>query len=269
LYLQLGHAKVHMDPKDPKSYVELGNQYAEVGDFANAAGAYREAVKLDSSNAAVWADLGGALHMLKRDEEARKALKIALDINPESGSAWRNLGVLQADTKDWQGAIDCFNRALQIEPKWVDGRRYLSVAIEGAGRLSEAAEESRKALEARPLCPECLKLYIHQILRLERRADARSFLLSLIERGTESAPLHNALGELYFYDNLLDEAVAHFDRAGQGGMASAYNNAGVALFRQGRYTEAKAAFERCLTADPSHRGARSNLEKALGRLAHV
>ena len=266
LYLQLGHEKVVADPKDPNAYAELGHQYVEVGDYANAAGAYREAVKLDPSNASMLKDLGGALYHLNRLEEAHRALRLAIDRDPGLVDAWRNLGVVLADTKQYDGAIECFQHALELDPAWKEGHRYLSVAIEGAGRLADAAAESRLALEAQPGSTECLKLYIHQMLRLEHRAEAREVLTRLIAGGHEGPDLHNALGELCFYDNLYEESESHFQKAGEGGLTPSYNNLGVVYFKQGKLEPARAAFEKCLELDPSHRGARSNLEKVISRL---
>ncbi|MCC6697030.1 MAG: tetratricopeptide repeat protein [Candidatus Hydrogenedentes bacterium] len=266
MYLHLGHEKVMADPKDPNAYAELGNQYVEVGDYANAAGAYREAIKLDPTNAGLLKDLGGVLYQLKRYEDAHKALRLAIERDPKLVDAWRNLGVLLVDTKEYEGAIECFQQALKLDPAWSEGHRYLSVAIEGAGRLPDAAEESGKALKLLPRSLECLRLYIHQMLRLERRAEARTVILDLISGGHESPELHNALGELFYYDNLHEESKEHFRRAGDGGLTQAYNNLGVVYFKQGQLPEARAAFEKCLEVDPSHRGARSNLEKVMNRL---
>ena len=49
-YLDLGHQKVREHPTDVKGFIELAKQYGEVGDHANAAGAYREALKLEPKN---------------------------------------------------------------------------------------------------------------------------------------------------------------------------------------------------------------------------
>jgi tetratricopeptide (TPR) repeat protein len=267
LYLKLGHEKAVADPSNPNAYAELGNQYADAGDYANAAGAYREAAKLDPNNAVYLKDLGGMLHQLGRNEEAHRALRLALEQDPNLLDAWRNLGVVLVDSKQFDGAIECFQKSLEIEPNWSDGHRYLSVAIEGAGRLGDAVMESRKALEALPRSHECLQLYIHQMLRLERRPEARNLILAIIAGGNDTAELHNAVGELCFYDRQFGEAEAHFAAAGKGGLTSAYNNLGVVLFKQGKFEEAKNAFEKCLEKDPGHKGAYSNLQKVIERLS--
>ncbi|MCP4645116.1 MAG: tetratricopeptide repeat protein [bacterium] len=260
-YLKLGHEKTVADPNDPKAFLELGNQYAEVGDYANAAGAYREALRLAPSSPQILKELGGMLHLLKRNEEAKQSLTIALELDPTLAEAWRNLGVVHCDEKEWQNAVECFERALNLDPAWTDGQRYLSAALEGAGRLEESAAASRAALTASPRSRECLRLFVHQMLRLERRTDARDVLLGILGGDTRLPDLHNAVGELFFYDNLYEEAKNHFRTAGEQGLAAAYNNLGVVFFKEGDHGRARTAFEQCLVQDPGHRGARSNLEK--------
>jgi len=235
LYLRLGHEKVAEDPTNPKAFVELGSQYAETGDFANAAAAYREAARLDSSNPITWKDLGAALYMLGRHDEARRALRVALQLNPEFPDAWRNLGVAYVEGKRWDAAVECFERVRALAPDWQDGPRYLSVALEGAGRLEEAAAMAQKALAANPSSPECLKLYIHQMLRLERRSEAREVLKGLAKTGADNPQIPNAIGELCFYDRDFDEAIAHFQQAAAQDLSAAYNNLGVVYAHLSRY----------------------------------
>jgi tetratricopeptide (TPR) repeat protein len=266
MYLKLGHDKAKADPTDPKALTELGNQYAEVRDYENAAGAFREALQLDSSNPKTWQDLGGVLHLIGRSDEAERALTIALELNPGLPDAWRNLGIVCVDRKEWQQAVDCFQQALTLAPEWGDGHRYLSTALQGAGRLEEAAHEARQALEAIPNSIPCLTLYVHQMLRLERRSEARDTLIAIVENHPDLHDVRNVIGELFFYDNLLEDAKHHFRVAGEAGLSAAYNNLGVVFFREQKYEDARGAFEKCLELDPGHKGARSNLSKVMAHL---
>lgn len=266
LYLQLGHQKVKAEPGNPKAYAELGDQYTDVRDYASAAAAYRESLKLDPSNPVVMRSLGAVLHLLKRSEEAKRALRVALQLDPGMSEAWRNLGVIYADEKSWLLSIDCFEQALSLDPRWDEGHRYMAVALEGAGRLPEAAQAAQEALKADPNSLRALELYIHLMLRIEQRAAARDFLSGLLKNGPRDAEIHNALGELYYYDDFYEEAKTHFREAAGRGIPSAYNNLGVVLYRQKLYAEANEAFEQCLAVDPGHRGARTNLQKTMTHL---
>ena len=91
-------------------------------------------------------------------------------------------------------------------------------------------------------------------------------LQRLIDERACVAHVHNALGELYFYDDRLEDAKSHFTRAGRLGSSAGYNNLGVVLMKEQRYSEAAAAFEQCLQQDPSHHGALSNLQKVRNRI---
>lgn len=269
LYVQLGLAKIEACPDDPNAYAELGNQFSDAGDYASAAAAFRESLKRQPANPIVLKDLGGVLHLLKRDDDAKRALRLAIKLDPGLSEAWRNLGVVHADEKDWALAIDCFQEGVRTDPKWVDGHRYMSIALEGANRLPEAAAAAQQALEADPTSSLALKLFIHQMLRLERRADARNVIAAVIARGRQTAELENALGELYYYDEQFEEAKTHFRAAGELGISAAYNNLGVVLYRQQLVAEAKEAFESCLAVDPGHRGALANLQKCMARLGEA
>jgi len=246
------------DALDP---VKNGNRYREQGDFHKAVAAYRQSLRHNPANPIVLGIVGNLLRRLRQPESAKRALRLALELNPEMRNAWRDLGLIYADEKEWQLAIECFRQGMAVDPEWVNGHRYLSVALEQTGHLAVAVVAARKALEANPKSAENLRVYIHQIRRLERRAEARELLQSLIEGGVETPGLHNAIGELCFYDNLHEEAIEHFTHAGQAGFASAYNNLGVVYYHQKQYAKAKEAFENCLENDPTHQGAQTNLDK--------
>lgn len=104
------------------------------------------------------------------------------------------------------------------------------------------------------------------MLRLERRGEARETLAGLIRSGVSDANMHNALAELFYYDNDGESAKFHFRQAGNLGLASGFNNLGVVLIQERRYPEALAAFEECLRIDPNHHGAQANLQKVRERV---
>lgn len=260
MYLRMGHDKVASNPKDANGYAELGNQYAELGEYEKAAAAYKECLRLAPNTPTVLRDLGGMLVRLNRYDEAKKALKLSIQLAPDAYDAWRNLGVAYAEEKKWDKAIECFRKGIDAEPRWKEGPRYLSVALQGANHWDEAAVESRKALESLPRSHECLSLFIHQMLRLEKRAEARGVLIELLKK-TDVPELHNAVGELFYFDGMHDESIAHFQAAADLGLSAAWNNLGVVHFKEKRYQDARNAFLKCLEVDPGHPGAERNAAK--------
>lgn len=179
-YIALGLEKIRRSPEDPKAHVELGNQYADVGDYASAAAAYRAALGLEPANAETLKDLGGVLHLMGRDHEAQAALELAVRLQPDLRDGWRNLGVVHAGSEAWERAARCFRQALRSDPGWFEGHRYLSVALEKAGQADEAAAEARLALERLPQSVEAAGQYVSLMVRLGHEAQARELLETLL-----------------------------------------------------------------------------------------
>ena len=177
MYIRLGLAKLETNPDDPKAYAELGNQYAELKDYARAADAYRNALRFDSGNADVLSDLGGVLHLLGRTQEAAQALDIATRMNPALFQAWRNLGVVHAAQSAWREAVRCFEQAMRLNPEWRDGWQYIATAWEGGGELRLAADALMNAEDVRAFARAGMLYY--RLGEPEKAAQARSMGLRL------------------------------------------------------------------------------------------
>ncbi len=184
-YLRLGIEKRRERPDDPHAAAELGAQYMELGDYAAAAAAYRDAVRLDAAaveksggapNPAWLRELGGALHLAGRSEEAAQALRIALKLAPESPGGWRNLGVVQAARNAWSEARDCFARAAALAPHDSEIRRHHAVALARTGEMDAAAAEARAALHCNPLSAPAAEFFVDIMTQTGRREEACNFL---------------------------------------------------------------------------------------------
>ena len=64
----------------------------------------------------VYAVLGYSLGKLGRKEEALAAHKKSVEYNPEHVMAWRDYGITLRTTGDYDGAEECYNRALALKP---------------------------------------------------------------------------------------------------------------------------------------------------------
>lgn len=195
-YLELGQEKLRGCPSDANAHAELGRQYAEMGDYGHAAGAYREAVRIEPENAEYLKELGSVLYLAGRADAARQALRLALDRAPDLIEAWRNLGVIHAGKEEWEGAAACFSKALALDAGWGDGYRYLSVALDGLGQLREAADAAWRAVAANPRCEQAVALYVAQMLRLDLRGEARRRIENLARSAGNAPPLARAIETL-------------------------------------------------------------------------
>ncbi len=80
---------------------------------------------------------------------AREAVKA----DPKNIKAWIELGNIMMDMKNFNEAIEAYQKALEINPKVTDVIVDLGTCYRNGGRPNEAVKEYRKALEIDPNHP--------------------------------------------------------------------------------------------------------------------
>jgi len=109
-------ASVALAPSDPEAHYARGNALADTGDYAGAASAYEEALRLRPRDYVLWVELG------KSREE----------------------------TGDTRGALESFRKAVALAPFYARPRWQLGNALLRAGAREEAVRELRRAAESEP-----------------------------------------------------------------------------------------------------------------------
>ncbi len=112
--------------KDHKMLQTRGLLALKNHEFQAAADFYRMAIEQGGQLDSNYANLGLAYRKLGRNAEAEKALSRALEINPNSGEAWNNLGHLYLENKQYPRAVECFLKTLEFIPNQVSARLALS-----------------------------------------------------------------------------------------------------------------------------------------------
>ena len=169
---------------------------------------------------------------------------------PNAAILYNILGAANAGLGIRDGAIECFKRALQINPDYAEAHNSLGIVLQSQGRFDEAIASYDKALRIKP---------------------------DLFEA-------HNNRGVALKEQGRLGGAIACFDKALQINprFAEAHNNLGAALREQGRMEESATSFGRALRVKPDFAEAHSNLcglyekqnnieefEKALGEATRL
>jgi tetratricopeptide (TPR) repeat protein len=102
------------NPNDLGALHDLGNRYYDNGNFAMAEMFYKKILELDPKDVDVIVDLGTLCYYTKRPDEAIQRYQEALEIKPDYKNALFNMGLVQNATGDLKGAIDSWNRFIEV-----------------------------------------------------------------------------------------------------------------------------------------------------------
>jgi len=144
-----------VNPHDRRARFELAQLLLEGGWPAEAVETLRPNVAAgddDVHTAWLW---GAALGRSGSDADAEKALAVARTLDPEfrAGEIDLELGRQRLARGDRAGAAEALLRLLTVRPGTVEGRFYLSRALDGLGRAAEAEarrEEGWREFRALP-----------------------------------------------------------------------------------------------------------------------
>ncbi len=108
----------------------------------------KRAVALDPELPCARYELGKALIHADDIEGAVAQFRETVRLLPEYASAWGNLGAALGELKDFEGASSALGRAVALDPENAPLHSNLGVACRDQGRLREAEEHFRRALES-------------------------------------------------------------------------------------------------------------------------
>jgi tetratricopeptide (TPR) repeat protein len=201
---------------------------------------------------------------------------------PALAARYYELGHEKLKSGDWQGAVDDFTRAIELDArlqtrnsKSVSGDRfagsetgaseifvsdpftaaaYNSRAIAHAylGELDEAVGDYQHALRIKPNWAE---VYLNLGFTLLEKKDYAAAVVEFtraIQLKSTLVAAHHARGTTFMKQGRMEPAVADFTNALKldPSMAEAYANRGLALLVMGKEAEAKTDLEKCLELRP-------------------
>lgn len=200
------------------AHVNLGSTYLDEGEYDQAETAFRRALSLDPKHKTAHYNVGLLALRQGRYPEARASFQQALSLDPSYGKAYRALGTLEIESGNQQAGVAAFQRAAAINPRDPTTYAEFGHLAQRAGHAALAEQAFQEALRHAP-----------------NRVDVR-----------------NALGMLYLDQQRWEEALTQFTMASHSDPTSieaAYNRA-VALFRLGRFAEARVVIATVLTRIP-------------------
>jgi Tfp pilus assembly protein PilF len=198
----------------------------------------------------------GVMHLREgRVDLALEEFKRAAKEDPKNPYFQKGLGLAYVSKREWKNAIECFRKALDLNPYYVDVRNDLGAALIGSGER-EAGKKEFVAAFSDPTnpTPEISARNLGQAYLEEKNfPEAVNWFRSSLSRNKDYPDPYLGLAEALVGAGRLDEAIAQLEAGlevipGDPGLNLAL---GQALFRAGRFAEARTRLEEAVKKDPS------------------
>ena len=191
-------------------------------------------------------------HQGGRLPQAGELYRTALALTPDEPDALHLSGLIAYQSGDAARGAALTARAVRLRrtPEFLCNH---GLALEGAGRLSEAAAAARAAVELAPGLPEAHLNLGNALNGLERSDEAVAALERAVALRPGDGKAHSALGYALETLDRLPDAEAACRRATDlsPGLGEAWANLGRVLNEQGRTRAARAAYAAAARARPA------------------
>ena len=152
---------IAMVPKCPECYSNIGANYAQKKDWAQAEAAYKKAIEVDPNSADAYNGLANVYNAQKKfdlaAEASAQAMKIATAAGTTAGgapggnaSAMFNQGVILWNAGKIADAKKQFEEAVKVDPKLADAHYWLGMANLNEGKMPDAATQFDEYLKLAP-----------------------------------------------------------------------------------------------------------------------
>jgi superkiller protein 3 len=160
------------------------------------------------------------------------------------------------DREDWASATRWFRAALQLDSNLAHAHAGLGTALGNQGLWSLAAEAHSRALELDPTRVDTIYNLGVAYGELSRPVEAAEYFRRVLDARPDDSETMVRLGTELAEQGRFVEAVECFQAVGRAPTASpfaahAWACAGAALIQLGRIEEARLAFERAKTLEPT------------------
>lgn len=165
-------------------------------------------------------------------EEARECYQEALNFDPRDAAARNGLGAALAQLTRYGEAEDQFRRAIGIRAGYPEAHYNLAGVLQSTGRANESEMPLRRALKLKPTYVEARVSLGMSLVLLNRLAEAKD----CYEKALRVAPRHAralvGLGEIESLEGHFAEAEALYRRALEADPATSYSWAALVWLRK-------------------------------------
>lgn len=237
---------------DPQALFAQGQSALQKGDLVSAEASFRSVLVLDPQSGAAYANLGVIAMRRKEWDHALTLLQKAETLEPKMSGIRLNIGLVKYRRGDYAGAIAPFSSVVHDQPDAQQPRYLLGLC----NVFTEHYKDAAAALA--PLWPQMSKdityLYVLSIAahnsgqnELDEKAVSR-----LVEVGGQSAEFHLILGKAYLNRGEADKAILELEAAAAANpnLPYVHFSLGVAYTKKDDSEHAEAEFRKDMAVEP-------------------
>jgi len=140
LYLEIA-IKTEISPSKEYLYLAIGLCNNELGNYAKAIEAYKQAIRIDPDLADAYYNLGLAYDELGFYKDAIEAYKQTIHINPDYASPFYSLGRIYSLNGLYKDSIEAYKQAIRIDPDYANSHLGLGLTYLFIGDKNSALSE--------------------------------------------------------------------------------------------------------------------------------
>ena len=252
---------LHLDPEDPQAHSGLGRALAALGDLPGARAELESALRQVDTDPVLHYEYGSLLHRIGDSQGALSALQRAVQLDSKDHRFHSRLGALLVERREYEKAEAELRQARLGNDRYGETWFNLARALAGQGKLGEAIDTMRRAVELEPGNPEYL--YFQGLIyeQGQQVQDAVESFQKSIAKSPRNADAYEHLGQNLNVQNRFLEAVTAFKKAAQVDPSRARLWAQIADSQQqaGDLDGAIASYQKSLAQDPNQPGVWSRL----------
>lgn len=193
--------QVSLQPNSAKTHTDLGNLYSKKKEWDLAIAFYQKAIAIDSQYTQAYLNLARAYFQTDNLTEFVQQMDLALALKSNIASAEDrlNLGNVLAQQGNLERAVNCFYKAILLQPNFAQAYHRLVEVLGEQGKYEDAIEFCQKAVMYNPQDSDAYYLLGEQLVAVERwdlAVKAFSKVLDLQPRFPQaSQKLNHALAE--------------------------------------------------------------------------
>ncbi len=252
---------LRLAPGNVEGLLGLGIALKAAGDLREAELRLSEVLTIDPNNVRAIHHRGEVWLAEGKLAEAESAFRRAIALQPSFGLSHNSLGNLLSQSGRFDAAIEQYQAVLQVQPQFADAWSNLSNALREKRRYQEAIAAAQKAIALRPDFAGAFAALGNALRESGQKEEAIEQYRRALALRDDLAPVLNNLAITLADRRRFDEALGAIDQALKlrPRWAIAWNNRGKILRDAGRLEEAAGAIKTALEIEPEMAGAHVNL----------